>query len=86
MPFQTKPRFFFLFEDCFLFFCSSSFVSSRSSLAHLYSAGFPNITDPSGLVAEVQDPTEPVNFDPQREEADPLQGNVLLLQFLAFSR
>ncbi|XP_041712170.2 nephrocystin-4 isoform X2 [Coregonus clupeaformis] len=65
---------------------SSSSVSSRSSLAHLYSAGFPHITDPSGVVAEVLDPTEPVNFDPQREEVDPLQGNVLLLQFLAFSR
>uniref|UniRef100_A0A674EM24 Nephrocystin 4 n=1 Tax=Salmo trutta TaxID=8032 RepID=A0A674EM24_SALTR len=65
---------------------ASSSVSSRSSLAHLYSASFPYITDPSGLVAEVLDPTEPVNFDPQREEADPLQGNVLLLQFLAFSR
>ncbi|XP_034151686.1 nephrocystin-4 isoform X2 [Esox lucius] len=64
----------------------SSSMSSRGSLAHLYSAGFPNITDLSGMVAEVLDPTEPVNFDPQKEEADPLQGNVLLLQFLAFSR
>ncbi|KAJ8016670.1 hypothetical protein DPEC_G00009660 [Dallia pectoralis] len=61
-------------------------MSSRSHLAHLYSAGFPNITDLSGQVAEVLDPTEPVNFDPQKEEADPLQGNMLLLQFLAFSR
>ncbi|CAB1336399.1 unnamed protein product, partial [Coregonus sp. 'balchen'] len=61
-------------------------AAPRSSLAHLYSAGFPHITDPSGVVAEVLDPTEPVNFDPQREEVDPLQGNVLLLQFLAFSR
>ncbi|XP_034446098.1 nephrocystin-4 isoform X1 [Hippoglossus hippoglossus] len=65
---------------------SSSSVSSRSSLAHLYSAGFPEIADYSGQVAEVLDPTEPVPFDPQREEADLLQGNLLVFQFLAFTR
>ncbi|GAA6223460.1 nephrocystin-4 isoform X1 [Lates japonicus] len=65
---------------------SSSSVSSRSSLAHLYSAGFPEIMDCSGQVAEVLDPTEPVPFDPQREEKDPLQGNLLVFQFLAFTR
>uniref|UniRef100_A0A8C4E689 Nephrocystin-4 n=1 Tax=Dicentrarchus labrax TaxID=13489 RepID=A0A8C4E689_DICLA len=65
---------------------TSSSVSSRSSLAHLYSAGFPDIVDSSGQVAEVLDPTEPVPFDPQREETDPLQGNLLVLQFLAFTR
>ncbi|XP_040922087.1 nephrocystin-4 [Toxotes jaculatrix] len=65
---------------------SSSSVSSRSSLAHLYSAGFPEIVDCSGQVAEVLDPTEPVTFDPQREEADLLQGNLLVFQFLAFTR
>ncbi|XP_042347315.1 nephrocystin-4 [Plectropomus leopardus] len=65
---------------------SSCSVSSRSSLAHLYSAGFPDIVDCSGQVAEVLDPTEPVPFDPQREEADPLQGNLLVFQFLAFTR
>uniref|UniRef100_A0A3B4XH39 Nephrocystin 4 n=1 Tax=Seriola lalandi dorsalis TaxID=1841481 RepID=A0A3B4XH39_SERLL len=61
-------------------------VSSRSSLAHLYSAGFPEIMDCSGQVAEVLDPTEPVPFDPQREETDLLQGNLLVFQFLAFTR
>ncbi|XP_062315701.1 nephrocystin-4-like isoform X2 [Osmerus eperlanus] len=65
---------------------SSSSRSSRSSMAHIFSAGFPDIVDRSGQVAEVLDPTEPVNFDPQREEADSLQGNLLVLQFLAFSR
>ncbi|KAJ8264966.1 hypothetical protein COCON_G00140650 [Conger conger] len=59
---------------------------SRSSMAHLFSAGFPEILDLSGQVAEVLDPSEPVNFNPQREEADPLQCNELVLQFLAFSR
>uniref|UniRef100_UPI0037E876E4 nephrocystin-4 n=1 Tax=Semicossyphus pulcher TaxID=241346 RepID=UPI0037E876E4 len=65
---------------------SSCTVSSRSSLAHLYSAGFPDIMDYSGQVAEVLDPTEPVPFDPQREETDLLQGNLLVFQFLAFTR
>ncbi|XP_030279502.1 nephrocystin-4 [Sparus aurata] len=65
---------------------SSCSVSSRSSMAHLYSAGFPDIVDCSGQVAEVLDPTEPVPFDPQREETDQLQGNLLVFQFLAFSR
>ncbi|XP_065817624.1 nephrocystin-4-like isoform X2 [Labrus bergylta] len=65
---------------------SSCTVSSRSSLAHLYSAGFPDIVDHSGQVAEVLDPTEPVPFDPQREETDLLQGNLLVFQFLAFTR
>ncbi|XP_028849286.1 nephrocystin-4 isoform X2 [Denticeps clupeoides] len=60
--------------------------SSRSSLAHLFSAGFPDIQDFSGQAAEVLDPGEPVNFNPQREEADPLQSDTLILQFLAFSR
>ncbi|XP_075882230.1 nephrocystin-4 [Nelusetta ayraudi] len=65
---------------------SACSVSSRVSMAHLYSAGFPNIVDHRGEAAEVLDPTEPLPFDPQREESDPLQGNLLVLQFLAFSR
>ncbi|KAM7404388.1 hypothetical protein PAMP_011736 [Pampus punctatissimus] len=65
---------------------SSCSVSTRSSLAHLHSAGFPDIVDCNGQVAEVLDPTEPVTFDPQREETDPLQGNLLVFQFLAFTR
>ncbi|XP_037135657.1 nephrocystin-4 isoform X1 [Syngnathus acus] len=65
---------------------SLSTVSSRSSLAHLYSAGFPNIVDSRGQVAEVLDATEPVPFDPHREEMDPLRENLLVFQFLAFTR
>ncbi|XP_047466710.1 nephrocystin-4-like isoform X2 [Mugil cephalus] len=65
---------------------SSCSVSSRSSLAHLFSAGFPDIVDTSGQVAEVLDPTEPIPFDPQREEIDVLKGNLLVFQFLAFTR
>lgn len=42
--------------------------------------------DSSGQVAEVLDPTEPVPFDPQCEETDFLQENLLVFQFLAFTR
>ncbi|XP_035378010.1 nephrocystin-4 isoform X1 [Electrophorus electricus] len=64
----------------------SSRKSSRRSLAHLFSSRFPEIRDGLNQVAEVLDPSEAVNFDPQREEADPLQANTLILQFLAFTR
>lgn len=64
----------------------SSSVSSRSSLAHLYSAGFPPIVDSNNQVADVLDPTEPVPFDLQCEETDFLQDNLLVFQFLAFTR
>ncbi|XP_068613977.1 nephrocystin-4-like [Brachionichthys hirsutus] len=65
---------------------SSYSVSSRSTLAYLYSAGFPDITDCSGQVADVLDPTEALPFDLRREETDLLQGNLLIFQFLAFTR
>ncbi|XP_016093945.1 nephrocystin-4-like [Sinocyclocheilus grahami] len=64
----------------------SSRSTSRRSLAQLFSSGFPQILDNQNQVAEVLDPSEPVNFNPQREEADPLQANTLILQFLAFTR
>ncbi|XP_072306312.1 nephrocystin-4 [Eucyclogobius newberryi] len=65
---------------------SSSTLSSRRSLARLSSAGFPEVVDSMGQPAEAVDPTEPLTFDPQSEENDSLQGNLLLLQFLAFTR
>ncbi|XP_053092002.1 nephrocystin-4 isoform X2 [Pangasianodon hypophthalmus] len=65
---------------------SSSRTGSRGFLAHLFSSRFPEIRDDLNQVAELLDPDEPVNFDPHREEADPLQANTLLLQFLAFTR
>ncbi|XP_061701017.1 nephrocystin-4 isoform X2 [Syngnathoides biaculeatus] len=65
---------------------SLSTVSSRSSMAHLFSAGFPDIVDSKGQVADVLDPTEPVPYDLHREEIDPLQENLLVFQFLAFTR
>lgn len=42
--------------------------------------------DSNGQVAEVLDPTEPMPFDPQSEETDFLQDNLLVFQFLAFTR
>ncbi|KAI5610314.1 nephrocystin-4 isoform X2, partial [Silurus asotus] len=65
---------------------SSSRTSSRGFLAHLFSSRFPEIRDDLNQVAELLDPDEPVNFDPHREEADQLQVNTLVLQFLAYSR
>ncbi|CAL8278641.1 unnamed protein product [Boreogadus saida] len=61
-------------------------AGSRSSLAHLYSAGFPDVLDRDGRPALVLDPADPVHYDPGREEADPLRGHLLVFQFLAFSR
>ncbi|XP_066546868.1 nephrocystin-4 [Amia ocellicauda] len=65
---------------------SSSSGISRGSLAQLHSAGFPSILDCNNQAAEVLDPSEPVNFNPQIEEADYLQCNEIVLQFLAFTR
>uniref|UniRef100_A0A9J8AM98 NPHP4 C2-like domain-containing protein n=1 Tax=Cyprinus carpio carpio TaxID=630221 RepID=A0A9J8AM98_CYPCA len=64
----------------------SSRSTSRRSLAQLSSSGFPQILDIQNRVAEVLDPSEPVNLNPQREETDPLQAKPLIIQFLAFTR
>uniref|UniRef100_A0A674KDK2 Nephrocystin 4 n=1 Tax=Terrapene triunguis TaxID=2587831 RepID=A0A674KDK2_9SAUR len=65
---------------------SSSSVLTRASLSRLHAAGFPEILDCNKEPAEVVDPADPVNFNPQREEADFLQSNEIILQFLAFTR
>ncbi|KAM4703137.1 nephrocystin-4 [Rhinophrynus dorsalis] len=65
---------------------SSTSVLSRASLARLHTVGFPEIFDCNNEVAEVVDPSNPVNFSLQREEADYLLCNEIVLQFLAFSR
>nr|XP_030736300.1 nephrocystin-4 isoform X15 [Globicephala melas] len=65
---------------------SSGGKPSRASLALLRSAGFPEILDANKQPAEAVDPTDPVKFNPQKEESDCLQGNEIVLQFLAFSR
>nr|XP_033777776.1 nephrocystin-4 isoform X1 [Geotrypetes seraphini]XP_033777777.1 nephrocystin-4 isoform X1 [Geotrypetes seraphini]XP_033777778.1 nephrocystin-4 isoform X1 [Geotrypetes seraphini]XP_033777779.1 nephrocystin-4 isoform X1 [Geotrypetes seraphini]XP_033777780.1 nephrocystin-4 isoform X1 [Geotrypetes seraphini] len=65
---------------------STNSLLSRASLARLHSVGFPAILDSNNEPAEIIDPSDPVNFNAQREEADYLQCNEILLQFLAFTR
>ncbi|KAF6110355.1 nephrocystin 4 [Phyllostomus discolor] len=65
---------------------SSGRKLSRAALALLQASGFPEVLDARGQPVEAVDPAEPVNFDPQKEESDPLQSNEIVLQFLAFSR
>ncbi|XP_043854059.1 nephrocystin-4 isoform X2 [Dromiciops gliroides] len=65
---------------------SSGSKLSRASLARLRTLGFPEILDHSKQPAEMVDPATPVNFNPQKEEADVLQSNEIILQFHAFSR
>ncbi|XP_070560469.1 nephrocystin-4-like isoform X2 [Ptychodera flava] len=59
---------------------------TRAAYARLYQAGFPEIRDRDGDPPEVVDPNDYVAFHPQREDADPLQVNEIVLQFLAFSK
>ena len=59
---------------------------SRAAYAKLQSAKFPPITDRFGKMAEVIDGNSYVKFDLQKEEADMLTCNQIIIQFLAFSR
>ncbi|XP_023555227.1 nephrocystin-4 isoform X2 [Octodon degus] len=59
---------------------------SRATMALLQSFSFPEILDASQQPAEAVSPAEPVQFSPQKEESDRLQGNEIVLHFLAFSR
>ncbi|XP_061868818.1 nephrocystin-4 isoform X2 [Colius striatus] len=65
---------------------SSPTLPSRASLARLHAAGFPEILDCNQEPVEVSEPGDPVSFSLQLEEADPLQGNEVVLQFLGFDR
>ncbi|XP_058408725.1 nephrocystin-4 isoform X4 [Diceros bicornis minor] len=65
---------------------SSGSKPSRASMALLQSSGFPEILDANKQPAEAVNPTDPVKFNPQKEESDCLQSNEIVLQFLAFSR
>uniref|UniRef100_A0A5S6KML1 Carbonyl reductase family member 4 n=1 Tax=Xenopus tropicalis TaxID=8364 RepID=A0A5S6KML1_XENTR len=65
---------------------STASLLSRASLARLHSVEFPDILDCNNEVAEVVDPSNPVNFNLQKEEADYLLCNEIVLQFLAFTR
>ncbi|NWT37748.1 NPHP4 protein, partial [Chroicocephalus maculipennis] len=65
---------------------SSRTQLSRASLARLHAAGFPQILDHNQEPVEISEPTDPASFSLRLEEADPLQGNEIILQFLAFGR
>lgn len=68
-------------------FSVSSHVSlSRAALARLHAAGFPDILDRNQEPVEISEPVKLGNFNLRLEEADPLQGNEIVLQFLAFGR
>ncbi|XP_068270841.1 nephrocystin-4 [Nyctibius grandis] len=65
---------------------SSHTLPSRASLARLHAAGFPEILDRNEELVEISEPLDPASFSPRLEEADPLQGNEIILQFLALGR
>ncbi|XP_075577688.1 nephrocystin-4 [Pelecanus crispus] len=65
---------------------SSHTLLSRASLARLHAAGFPEILDRNQEPVEISEPADPASFSLRLEEADPLQGNEIILQFLAFGR
>uniref|UniRef100_A0A8D2M443 Nephrocystin 4 n=1 Tax=Zonotrichia albicollis TaxID=44394 RepID=A0A8D2M443_ZONAL len=66
--------------------CSSHVSLSRAALARLHAAGFPDILDCNQEPVEISEPVELGCFNLRLEEADPLQGNEIVLQFLAFGR
>ena len=59
---------------------------SRAAYAKLQSANFPPILDRFGNMAEVFDGNSYLQFDMQKEEADMLTCNQVIIQFLAYSR
>ncbi|XP_027964343.1 nephrocystin-4 isoform X2 [Eumetopias jubatus] len=65
---------------------SSGSKLSRASMVLLQASGFPEILDANKQPAEAVNPTDPIKFNPQKEESDCLQSNEIVLQFLAFSR
>ncbi|XP_062363525.1 nephrocystin-4 [Cinclus cinclus] len=66
--------------------CSSHVSLSRAALARLHAAGVPDILDRNQEPVEISEPVELGSFNLRLEEADPLQGNEIILQFLAFGR
>lgn len=71
-------------EPCFA--GRSHTLLSRAALARLHATGFPEILDRNQEPVEISEPVDPASFSLQLEEADPLQGNEIILQFLALGR
>ncbi|NXA40267.1 NPHP4 protein, partial [Eudromia elegans] len=63
-----------------------SAAQSQASLAILRTSGFPEILDCNREPVEVGDPSDPGSFSYQLEDADVLQSNEIILQFMAFTR
>ncbi|KAM8796423.1 nephrocystin-4 [Eudromia elegans] len=63
-----------------------SAAQSQASLAILRTSGFPEILDCNREPMEVGDPSDPGSFSYQLEDADVLQSNEIILQFMAFTR
>ncbi|XP_067826754.1 nephrocystin-4 [Heptranchias perlo] len=61
-------------------------VTSRAALAQMNAFGFPEILDDNNELATVIDPHDLSTYNLQKEQADYLQSNEIILQFLAFSR
>ncbi|NXQ28610.1 NPHP4 protein, partial [Alaudala cheleensis] len=59
--------------------CSSHVSLSRAALARLHAAGFPDILDHNQEPVEISEPVELGSFNLRLEEADPLQGNEIVL-------
>ncbi|XP_033763322.1 nephrocystin-4-like isoform X5 [Pecten maximus] len=59
---------------------------SRAAYARLFNAGFQPILDRNSEPPEVIDPRQDRRLDLNKENADPLQCNEIVFQFLAFSR
>ncbi|XP_069120570.1 nephrocystin-4-like isoform X2 [Argopecten irradians] len=59
---------------------------SRAAYARLFNAGFPPILDRNSEPPEVIDPRQDRRLDLNKENADPLQCNEIVFQFLAFSK
>ena len=74
-----------IWTEGFFYFSSRSQLS-RAAVVLLQSSGFPEILDARQQPVETVNPTDPVRFNPQKEESDCLRGNEIVLQFLAFSR
>ncbi|XP_044275577.1 nephrocystin-4 [Varanus komodoensis] len=65
---------------------SPSTAPTRASLARLRASGFPELLDCNKEPVQMVNPTDPVNYNPQLEEADLLQNNEIVLHFLSFTR
>ncbi|XP_060072495.1 nephrocystin-4-like isoform X2 [Ylistrum balloti] len=59
---------------------------SRAAYARLFNAGFQPILDRNSEPPEVIDPRQDRRLDLTKENADPLQCNEIVFQFLAFSK